>query len=99
MEWLRRRGITGTVIEHATEADVRGCVVYGILPFYLAALAKELVMIDVPDIPQERRGADITVEEMDQYGARLTHYMVVRVPQTGAEAREVYGRETWRDPR
>lgn len=83
--WLNARGIFGRVIEHAKPDDVRGRVVYGILPFHLAALAKELVMIDTPEIPLERRGGDLTPEEMDSYGATLTHYMVIRVPQTGTE--------------
>lgn len=98
VDWLRLRGISGRVVEHATEADVRNRVVYGILPFHLAALAKELVMIDVPNIPQDRRGADISAEEMDRYGAKLTHYMVIIVPQTGAERRALEGRELWREP-
>lgn len=88
VEWLRQRGIVGPVIEHASEDDVRGRVVYGVLPFHLAALAKELVMIDTPEIPLERRGGDLSPAEMDEFGARLTHYLVIRVPQTGAEREE-----------
>jgi CRISPR-associated protein Csx16 len=85
VEWLRRRGIVGPVIEHAEPNDVVGKVVYGVLPFHLAALAKELVMIDTPGIPLGRRGGDLTPEEMDLFGATLTHYLVVRVPQTADE--------------
>lgn len=85
VEWLRSKGIVGRVIEHATEDDVRGRKVYGVLPFHLAALAKELVMIDTPGIPLERRGGDLSPEEMERFGAKLTHYLVVRVPQTAEE--------------
>ena len=88
IEWLRRRGITGRVVEHAYPEDIRQRVVYGILPFHLAALAKELVMIDTPLIPLERRGGDLSPEEMDKYGAALTHYVVLRVPQTAKERDE-----------
>lgn len=88
VEWLRRRGITGRVVEHAYPEDVRQKIVYGILPFHLAALAKELVMIDTPLIPLERRGGDLSPEEMDRYGAALTHYVVLRVPQTAGERDE-----------
>ncbi|GIV81675.1 MAG: hypothetical protein KatS3mg051_1029 [Anaerolineae bacterium] len=82
VEWLARRGITGEVVEHATPDAVRGRVVYGNLPLHLAALAAEVVAIDMPDLPRDVRGWDLTPEEMDTFGARMTRYRVLKVEES-----------------
>jgi len=79
VEWLRRHGITGRVIEHATAEDVRGRVVYGTLPLHLAAEAARVVTIDLPRLRPEQRGQDLTPAEMDAAGAALVAYEVRRV--------------------
>lgn len=79
IEWLKSRGITGEVISHVTDpAQIAGKRVYGVLPLHLAAQAAEVVTIDMPRLPAEKRGVDLTPEEMDAYGARLTIYVVRR---------------------
>ncbi|GIV04077.1 MAG: hypothetical protein KatS3mg015_2907 [Fimbriimonadales bacterium] len=78
VEWLARRGITGTVIEHASPDDVHGKIVVGVVPLDLAALADEVWVIGLPHLPVEWRGRDLTADEMDEAGARLTHYRVSR---------------------
>lgn len=78
VEWLARLGIDGPVIEHASPADVRGKIVVGVVPLYLAALAYEVWVVDLPHLPAEWRGRDLTADEMDQAGARLTRYRVTR---------------------
>ncbi len=80
IEWLARHGITGRVIEHATAEDVADKEVYGVLPLHLAAEAKTVVVIDMPGLPADKRGQDLTPEEMDQYGAKLSRYCVIRLP-------------------
>jgi len=77
VEWLRQRGITGRVIEHATAEDVRGRVVYGTLPLHLAAEAARVVAIDLPRLRPEQRGKDLSPAEMDAAGARLIAYKVL----------------------
>lgn len=76
IEWLRRRGFTGDVLEHVTEDDVRDKVVVGALPLHLAALARRVVSIDMPGLTPDQRGKDLTPDEMDAAGARLRWYAV-----------------------
>ena len=59
-------------------AQIAGKRVYGVLPLHLAAQAAEVVTIDMPGLPAEKRGVDLTPEEMDACGARLTIYVVRR---------------------
>lgn len=80
VEWLRRRGITGEVISHATEEAVRGRRVFGVLPLALAAEAAEVWSIDLPGLRADQRGVDLTPEEMDDAGASLRGYVVRRAP-------------------
>ena len=77
VEWLRRRGIEGEVIAHATPDQVRGRICYGVLPLNLAALASEVWAIDMPDLEAADRGRDLTPKEMDAAGAELFCYVVL----------------------
>ena len=79
VEWLTRQGITGTVITHASEADVRDKRVIGALPFHFAALAAEVVVVDLPLLRKDQRGPELTPAEMDAAGARLRTYRVIEV--------------------
>lgn len=84
--WLAARGVVGDVVAHATADDVRGRTVVGILPLNLAALAREVVAIDLPRLPPEWRGRELTEEEMDEAGACLVRYRVERVRKGGKPA-------------
>ena len=78
--WLAWRGVTGEVIAHVTSPDqVAGRVVYGVLPLHLAAEAEEVVVVDMPRLPAELRGVDLTPEQMEAAGATLAHYRVERL--------------------
>ncbi len=80
VEWLRLRGVTGEVIPHVTDpAQIRGKVVYGVLPLNLAAEAAEVWAVDLPNLPAAKRGQELTVEEMDEFGANLSGYKVERL--------------------
>ena len=76
MAWLNAQGIQGEVISHASTDDVRGCIVYGVLPLNLAAAALEVVAVDMPNMSPAQRGVDLTPDEMDAAGARLRRYRV-----------------------
>lgn len=80
VEWLAKRGITGQVVEHATVRDVTGRIVYGNLPLHLAAYARLVVTVDMPQLAPEQRGKDLTPDEMDAAGATMTNYKVERLP-------------------
>jgi putative CRISPR-associated protein (TIGR02620 family) len=79
VEWLRRKGIVGKVIAHATADDVRGKDVIGNLPLHLAAMAKSVTVVDMPNLPPDWRGQDLSPDQMDQAGAILTRYVVRKV--------------------
>lgn len=76
LTWLAREGIFGRVIDHATAEDVRGKRVIGALPFHLACLAASVEVVDMPDLRPDQRGQDLSADEMDTAGARLTRYVV-----------------------
>lgn len=95
VEWLARRGIGGPVLDHAAPADVRGKIVVGVVPLYLAALAREVWVIDLPHLPPGWRGRDLTADEMDQAGARLTRYRVTRTDDLPHCARDLKERARW----
>lgn len=83
--WLRQRGITGQVLPRARAADVAGKHVIGVLPLHLAALAETISTVDMPDLPDDLVGRELTVEQMDAAGARLQAY-VVRPVRDGGHA-------------
>ena len=52
VEFLHKKGITGIIISHATEDNVKGKKVYGVLPHSLSCLTKEYTEVPLR-IPQE----------------------------------------------
>lgn len=74
--WLKRRGIVGEVIAHATPDEIRDRDVYGILPLHLAAEANSITVIDLPLLSTEQRGRDLNPIEMDNAGAKMIRYIV-----------------------
>lgn len=83
VDWLARRGITGPVLAQATAEDVRGKIVFGILPLHLAAEAMSVTEVSMPGLTLEARkrvaSGDFTVDEMDAFGAHLQTFVVSRV--------------------
>jgi len=81
VEYLRERGIISgdeMVISHATRDDVHGKRVIGVLPLDLAAEAEEVVVVAL-DMPPEKRGHELTVEEIEQYTTGIYVYRVEKV--------------------
>lgn len=79
VNWLAQRGIVGDVIAHATPDDVRDKDVIGNLPLHLASVARSVTVVDMPNLPADWRGKDLTPDQMDQAGATLTRYVVQKV--------------------
>lgn len=79
VDWLAAKGIAGPVLEHATAEDVRGKHVYGVLPLHLAAEATSVHVVEIPNLPAEMRGVDLTPMQMIEYGATLREYRVTEV--------------------
>jgi len=84
VEWLRNHGVEGPVLDRATPDDVRGQIVYGVLPLELAAEAKEVWTIRFQTSEEARKrltetGGNIPAEEMETLGAELVGFRVERI--------------------
>lgn len=77
VDWLSRHGITGKVIASATADDVTGKHVIGALPLHLASLADRVTTVDYT-CPMELRGKDLTAQQLDELGAVLNTYKVIK---------------------
>lgn len=76
IEWLAKRGIVGKVVSRARMADVRDKIVFGVLPLRLAAQALCVYSVEVPGVPVDKLGVDLTADEMTLYGAIVVKYTV-----------------------
>ena len=63
------------VLSHATEEDVRGKHVYGVLPLRMAASAAMLTEVTL-HLPPELRGVELTEEQVRQYMQEFRTYKV-----------------------
>lgn len=79
VRYLKRLGIEGDVLEHATLRDVQGNIVYGVLPFYLASKCLFFTEVSLTLTP-EQRGRELTFEELCEANPRLTTYRVTVAP-------------------
>lgn len=77
VDWLAQHGITGKVIASATPDDIRDKHVIGALPLHLAALALDVTTVDY-NCPFDLRGKDLTAQQLDDLGAVLNTYTVMR---------------------
>jgi len=76
LPWLQQRGFEGEVIAHLDPKILgEGDTVVGVLPI---TLVKELIdkgvqvySLQLPDVPKELRGQELTPELMDKYGAKV----------------------------
>lgn len=78
VEHLKERGIideSAEVIEHATENDVRGNHVIGILPVHLASLAGRYTNLTM-NVPKELRGEELTIEQVREFAGEPVTYEV-----------------------
>lgn len=81
VEWLHRQGVSGRVISRATPEDVDGNIVVGNPPLHLAYLAKKVGIVDLPDLPGRLRGRELSANQMETYGAKVTWYTITRETQ------------------
>ena len=79
VHWLKEHGVEARVLAHATEEDVRDQDVYGVLPLGLAAAARTVTTVDMPDLAPDQRGKDLMPSEMNAAGARLRIFRVTEL--------------------
>ena len=85
VEWAARQGIAiDRTVPHLDPSEIRpGDVVLGTLPVHLAAevcVRGGRYLHLVLELSPDRRGLELTAEEMTRCGARLVEYRVERVP-------------------
>lgn len=66
------------VVEHAFEEDIKGAHVFGVLPLYLASKAARITEVSLK-IPQEKRGKELSREELSEYFTGLITYEVKEI--------------------
>jgi hypothetical protein len=66
---------TTPVISHATEDDVKGKHVIGILPHHLSCLTASITEVAL-DIPEDKRGQELSIEELRLYYKGFATYRV-----------------------
>ena len=77
VDWLAQRGIVGTVMPSVFADDVRGKHIVGALPLHLAAEAASVTTVAF-QCPPELRGVDLTVQQLDDLGAKLETFVVTK---------------------
>lgn len=76
VEYFKELGIKfDKVISHATEEDVCGNDVYGVLPLRLASFTNTVTSIDM-NIPAEMRGKELSLEDIKKYLVDISTYKV-----------------------
>ena len=68
------------VLSHATAEDVEGKHVIGVLPLHLAALAAKVTVVTI-DIPLEKRGVELSLEDLNEMVVETVSYKVIALNQ------------------
>lgn len=77
VEWLSRRGINGKVYKHLSNIDeFKNKIIIGNVPLWIASYASLVIAIQFKNCPPNTRGGDLTINQMDVYGAYLQAYSV-----------------------
>jgi putative CRISPR-associated protein (TIGR02620 family) len=82
VQWLVKYGHVEPdvqVIAHANYKDIKNKEVFGVLPMFLAHAAGCVHHIDLNKLPAEKRGQELSVAEMEEYGAFLQSYKVLKL--------------------
>ena len=81
VEFLIKRKMIGAntpIIAHATEKDVLGKDVIGVLPLRLAALAASVTEVPM-DIPAELRGQELSLEQVEAFSGKPVKLSLIHI--------------------
>ena len=79
VEYFKELGIKfDKVISHATEEDVCGNDVYGVLPLRLASFTNTVTTVDM-NLPAEMRGKELSLEDIEKYFTGMSTYKVKKI--------------------
>ncbi len=77
VEWLSKRGINGKVYKHLNNiGEFKNKIIIGNVPFWIASKASLVIAIQFRNCPPNTRGGNLTINQMDSYGAYLQAYSV-----------------------
>lgn len=87
IEWLARKGVRGNIVLHLERGTLDGLepgdLVVGTLPVPLiasvCATGARYVHLRL-DLPRDRRGDDLTADEVEAFGARLEAFHAIVTP-------------------
>lgn len=87
IDWASRKGIDAERVAHLDVGKIaHGDVVLGTLPIHLAAdvnaRGARYFHLEI-DVPAELRGKDLSADDMERLGAKLTEFHVVKVDDAG----------------
>jgi len=76
IEWLKNKGFSGVVVDHISADMVKaGDMVIGVLPLLLVHelvnMGVNVIILQLPEVPREQRGKELTVEDMNRYNAKV----------------------------
>lgn len=82
LAWAKRRGLNAVPVPHLDPASVRpGDTVIGTLPIHLAAAicaaGANFLALEIA-VPPDKRGVELSADEMEAFGATLVAYDVRR---------------------
>ena len=80
LQYLQKQGLVPAdtpVLAHASEADVQGKHVIGVLPMRLASVTAKLTEVSMT-VPAELRGQELSLEQIEALNPTLTTYVVRR---------------------
>ena len=66
------------ILSHAKERDVKGMHVLGVLPYWLASQAGKFTEVQIR-IPREKRGRELTIEDIRLYSCDPITYEVEEI--------------------
>ena len=79
VEYFKELGIKfDKVISQATEEDIRGNDVYGVLQLRLASFTNTVTSIDM-NIPAEMRGKELSLTDIETYFTGMSTYQVKKI--------------------
>lgn len=82
VEYMKNLGLIDDkvkIITRANVTDVRDKHVLGVLPYWLACHAAKFTEIQIR-VPNERKGKELTLEELEFYSLEPKTYKIVEVP-------------------
>ena len=90
LEWVKKHHpefADVEVIAQASPEDLKGNRIIGTLPIHLAAICKRYWHLEMT-VPADRRGTEISCEDMEKFGCKITRFEVIKISGIDSDKRE-----------